>query len=78
MEDIAPKLLERIKGDFEKEFSSDTSVAEIYKKINEGTATYLDANEFSIRAGEIFFRMDGCITTLQKSLWKIRLKIITG
>lgn len=53
MEDIAPKLLERIKGDFEKEFSSDTSVAEIYKKINEGTATYLDANEFSIRAGEI-------------------------
>ena len=24
-----------IKGDFEKEFSSDTSVAEIYKKINE-------------------------------------------
>ena len=53
MEDIAPKLLERIKSDFEKEFSSDTSVAEIYKKINEGTATYLDANEFSIRAGEI-------------------------
>ena len=40
MEDIAPKLLERIKNDFEKEFSSDTSVAEIYKKINEKSHTH--------------------------------------
>lgn len=53
MEDIVPELLERI----EKSFKEKTGKSEIIKvlmaKLKEGTATYKEANEFSIKIGEI-------------------------
>lgn len=53
MNDIAPKLLKRIQDEFAKAFNSDKTVSAIYKKTKDGAITYADANDFSIRAGEI-------------------------
>lgn len=40
-------------GDFQKNIDENKKIKEIYKKIKTGTATYKDANEFAIEAGEI-------------------------
>lgn len=53
MEDIVPKLLEEIQSDFQSDFGKSKIISEIYKKIEDGTATYVDANEFAIEIGEM-------------------------
>ncbi len=53
MEDIAPKLLEEVQGDFRKKFKESSKIETVYEKIKAGTATYADADEFAIETGEI-------------------------
>lgn len=53
MEDIAPKLLEQIKNDFEKRFAKSKKLKGLYKRISDGTANYEEAHEFAIEVGEI-------------------------
>ncbi len=50
---IAPELLDQIKNGFNLEFNSDAKIAALYKKIADGSITFVDANEFAIRVGEI-------------------------
>ena len=53
MKDIAPELLERIEKDFERVFSSDSTIKALYRKTKNGTATYEDAQKFAVRTGEL-------------------------
>lgn len=53
MKDIAPKLLKIIRDDFQKNFDKSEIIAQLYKKVRDGTATYEEANEFAIETGEI-------------------------
>lgn len=53
MEDIAPKLLESIQSDFQKNFDKSAEISSLYKKVRDGTATYSEANDFAIEVGEI-------------------------
>lgn len=53
MEDIAPKLFENIKKEFESRFSGSSKIKELYKRIKSGNATYKDAHEFAIETGKI-------------------------
>lgn len=52
MEDIAPQILKQIEGDFQKEFKENKKIRTLYKKIEEGKATYREANGFAIETGE--------------------------
>lgn len=51
MKDITQDLLERIKKDFERQISSNSKISDLIGKLDKGTATYLDANEYSIEIG---------------------------
>lgn len=51
--DIAPELLAKIRRDFEDKIAKSDKLSAIYDKINGGSATYLDANEFALGAGNI-------------------------
>lgn len=51
--DIAPELLAKIRRDFEDKIVKSDKLSAIYDKINGGSATYLDANEFALGAGNI-------------------------
>ena len=53
MEDIAPRLLMVIRNDFESQFGKSDLIATLYKKIQAGTASYVEANDFAIEAGKI-------------------------
>ena len=53
MKDIMPELLEKIESDFKKRFDKSKKVADFYKKIRDGTATYKDAHAFAIEISEI-------------------------
>lgn len=53
MVDIAPELLESIQKEFQKNFEKDTVIKSIYGMVETGKASYIEANEFSIRVGEI-------------------------
>lgn len=53
MEDIAPKLLEKLQEDFKKRFDDSRKLKSLYKKIGDGTANYKEAQEFAIETGEI-------------------------
>lgn len=53
MKDIAPELLERIEKDFERVFSSDSTIKALYRKTKDGTATYEDAQKFAVRTGRL-------------------------
>lgn len=53
MEDIAPALLKRIRDDFQKQFDASKKISNLYEKVRDGTATYIEANEFAIETGEI-------------------------
>lgn len=49
--DITPALLERIKKDFERQISSNSKISDLIEMLDKGTATYLDADEYSIEIG---------------------------
>lgn len=53
MEDITPDLLKKIQEDFDKQFDNSKVIAGLYTKVRDGTATYLEANEFAIEVGDI-------------------------
>lgn len=51
--DIAPELLKEIQEDFNKQFEQNQRISEIQSKIDEGVATYKEANEYAIEVGEM-------------------------
>ena len=53
MEDIAPKLLKKIQYDFKNKFDNSKIIRELYRKVEQGNATYKEANEFAIEVGEL-------------------------
>lgn len=53
MTDIAPGLFEKIKNDFNTRFSKSQKIKELYLKINNGVATYKEAQEFAAESGKI-------------------------
>ena len=57
--DIVPELLELIQRDFSKEFAKSSKLKRIRKLIDEGTATYEQANQYAIEVGEILSRAYG-------------------
>lgn len=56
MEDIAPVLLNQIKQDFQSDFDKSKIISSLYEKIRDGTATYVEANDFAIEVGDILAR----------------------
>lgn len=53
MEDIAPSLLEKIKNDFKKAYTNDSTIQNLLKNVDK-SSNYSVANEFAIRVGELF------------------------
>lgn len=53
MKDIAPELYEAIKADFDRLYSQDPTIQRILKKIDAGTATYIDAYYYSSAVGKV-------------------------
>lgn len=53
MEDIAPKLYEKIKKEFDHKISDSKRLSALSEKLVIGTATYREAHEFAIKSGEI-------------------------
>ena len=51
--DIVPELLSEIEDDFNARYVSDQTIKSISDLVVEGKATYVDANEYAIRTGEI-------------------------
>lgn len=51
--DIAPELLESLRKDFESRMAGNDKLKDIYGKVNAGTATYLEANDFALEAGNL-------------------------
>lgn len=51
--DIAPELLKRIQEDFQTNFDKSKVISGLYAKVRDGTATYVEANDFAIEAGQI-------------------------
>lgn len=52
MEDIAPALYEAIQADFDALVADDETIAAILKKIESGTATHAETQQYAIRIGE--------------------------
>lgn len=53
MEDIAPKLYEKIKKEFDSKISDSKRLNALSEKLAKGTATYKEAHEFAIESGGI-------------------------
>lgn len=53
MEDIAPKLYEKVKNEFQRRFEKSKKIKALRKKIENGESTYKDAGAFAIETGEI-------------------------
>lgn len=61
---ILPELLKEIQEDFNKQFEQNQKIAEIQSKIDEGVATYKEANEYAI---EVMERLNS-VLGLQKAV----------
>lgn len=53
MEDITPKLFRDIESDFKRELKNSKKLQRIIDKIENGTATYADADDYAVEAGEL-------------------------
>lgn len=53
MSDIVPELLKQIQDDFQSGFDKSELIAGLYKKIRDGTATYIEADEYALEIGNI-------------------------
>ena len=53
MDDITPSLLKAIQTDFQSLFDKSDIISSLYAKVRDGTATYVEANEFAIETGDI-------------------------
>lgn len=56
MEDIALVLLKKIQQDFQNGFDKSSLIQGLYAKVRDGTATYQEANEFAVEAGDILVK----------------------
>lgn len=56
MSDISPELLEAIQKEFDELVKSNRGIQLLYKKIRDGTATYIDADQFAQHLGQILAR----------------------
>lgn len=52
MDDIAPGLLLRIRASFRQTMEADPAIQALLKKIEEGNATYRDAEQYALQIGE--------------------------
>lgn len=59
MIDITPELLEKIKSQFNQEYDKSSSIKGVLSKIEKGSATYEDANNYAREIGEI---LSGALT----------------
>lgn len=57
--DVSPELLQMVRSTFEKEYSSNIRIKELYKKIQNGTATYVEADDFAVEIGSILSKAFG-------------------
>ena len=53
VKDIAPELIHKIRAEFSERVSASQTLAVLAGKLRDGKATYLEANQYAIRAGEI-------------------------
>lgn len=53
MEDIAPKLYEEIKREFDSKIEKSKKLSVLAEKLSDGAASYKEAHEFAIESGEI-------------------------
>lgn len=57
MDDITPSLLSAIQTDFQEMFDKSSIISSLYAKVRDGTATYVEANEFAIETGDILAKV---------------------
>lgn len=53
MDDITPELLKKIQEQFRQNSKGNSKLTSLIKKLDDGKATYLDANDFAIEIGNI-------------------------
>lgn len=53
MTDIAPELYEAIRADFTRLYNQDRTIQNVLKKIDAGSATYVDAYYYSSAVGKV-------------------------
>ena len=53
MDDIVPGLLDAIQKDFQRDFKNSPVIQRVQKLLESGTATYADANDYAVEAGEL-------------------------
>lgn len=53
MEDIAISLIDDCKAEFNRLVKNDEKLEKLYQKIRDGTATYTEANKFSVQVGNL-------------------------
>ena len=53
MKDIVPELLEKIESDFAERVGKSDKLKQIRKLIDSGSATFAEANEYSIEVGKL-------------------------
>lgn len=51
MEDIAPGLLNRIRASFKRNIEGNSKISKLYQAIKDGSATYIDAEEYAVEVG---------------------------
>lgn len=62
MDDIAPYILELLENEFQELYEKNDKIKNLLKLINEGNATYEEANEYAIELGEMLAKCyDDCI-----------------
>lgn len=59
MEDIAPELLKKIQLDFDEAIKKSEILKKLAEKIESGTATYIEANDYAIEVGNILAKVYG-------------------
>ena len=59
MEDIAPQLLESIRREFSERIAVNPKIRALYKRIQEGNATYADAEDYAYLVGQVLSQAFG-------------------
>lgn len=63
MEDIAPELLKKIQSGFDDAIGKSEILKSLAEKIEAGTATYVEANDYAIEVGSILAKVYGANIT---------------
>lgn len=59
MDDIAPELLEKMQRAFKDNLDSNSKIRELYKLVQGGKATYVDAEDFAYEVGSMLAKVFG-------------------